>query len=261
MVRNESYEEFVDKFKPKKTTDDCYTPVEIYDAVAGWVENEYRVNRCNFVRPFYPGGDYENYDYDSGSIVVDNPPFSIFSKILDFYINRDIPFFLFAPNLTLFSTIQNRNYSAIVVDSDITYQNGAIVHTSFATNLESDNIRIRTAPTLYQAIRLADEKIRKQTKKQLPKYSFPNSVVRTPLLNLYSRYGIEIKIPFDESYFVRRLDSQKASKKTIFGGGFLVSDKIKAQIDIAEREKAEREKATRWALSDAELEIISKMSK
>ena len=58
MVRNESYEEFVDKFKPKKTTDDCYTPVEIYDAVAGWVENEYRVNRCNFVRPFYPGGDY-----------------------------------------------------------------------------------------------------------------------------------------------------------------------------------------------------------
>ena len=144
MARNESYEEFVDKFKPKKTTDDCYTPVEIYDAVAGWVENEYRVNRCNFVRPFYPGGDYENYDYDSGSIVVDNPPFSIFSKILDFYINRDIPFFLFAPNLTLFSTIQNRNCSAIVVDSDITYQNGAIVHTSFATNLESDNIRIRT---------------------------------------------------------------------------------------------------------------------
>lgn len=81
------------------------------------------------------------------------------------------------------------------------------------------------------------------------------------MLNPYSRYGIEIKIPFDESCFIRQLDIQKASKKTIFGGGFLVSDKIKAQIDIAEREKAEREKATRWALSDAELEIISKMSK
>ena len=264
MARNESYEKFVDKFKPKHTTYDCYTPVEIYDAVAGWVEREYRVNRCNFVRPFYPGGDYENYDYDSGSsgsIVVDNPPFSIFSKILDFYINRDIPFFLFAPNLTLFSAIRNRNCSAIVVDSNITYQNGAIVHTSFATNLESDNIRIRTAPTLYQAIQQADEKIRKQTKKQLPKYSFPNSVVRTPLLNPYSRYGIEIRIPFDESYFIRQLDSQKESKKAIFGGGFLVSDKIKAQIDTAEREKAEREKVTRWVLSDAELEMISKMSK
>ena len=26
MAYNESYEEFVDKFKPKLTTDDCYTP-------------------------------------------------------------------------------------------------------------------------------------------------------------------------------------------------------------------------------------------
>ena len=24
------YEGFVDKFKPKKTTDDCYTPAEVY---------------------------------------------------------------------------------------------------------------------------------------------------------------------------------------------------------------------------------------
>ena len=26
MAKNETYEEFVDKFKPKLTTDDCYTP-------------------------------------------------------------------------------------------------------------------------------------------------------------------------------------------------------------------------------------------
>lgn len=26
MVQGESYEQFVGKFKPKKTTDDCYTP-------------------------------------------------------------------------------------------------------------------------------------------------------------------------------------------------------------------------------------------
>lgn len=25
------YEAFVDKFKPKKTTDDCYTPPDVYD--------------------------------------------------------------------------------------------------------------------------------------------------------------------------------------------------------------------------------------
>ena len=55
----EDYEAFVEKFKPKKTTDDCYTPDNVYDAVAGWVENEYGLSRDSFVRPFYPGGDFE----------------------------------------------------------------------------------------------------------------------------------------------------------------------------------------------------------
>ena len=30
------YEAFVGKFEPKKTTDDCYTPPEVYDAVLGY---------------------------------------------------------------------------------------------------------------------------------------------------------------------------------------------------------------------------------
>ena len=33
MARGESYKEFVEKFKPKKTTDDCYTPPEIWDVI------------------------------------------------------------------------------------------------------------------------------------------------------------------------------------------------------------------------------------
>lgn len=53
---NEEYNEFLDKFEPKKTTDDCYTPDNIYDAVADWVANEYKLDRRRFVRPFYPGG-------------------------------------------------------------------------------------------------------------------------------------------------------------------------------------------------------------
>ena len=39
---NEAYNEFLDKFETAKTTDDCYTPQNIYDAVAGWVEKEYK---------------------------------------------------------------------------------------------------------------------------------------------------------------------------------------------------------------------------
>lgn len=113
-MKSKTYEEFVEKFKPKKTTDDCYTPPVVYDAVAGWVASEYGVNRDNFVRPFYPGGDYENYDYGKTAIVVDNPPFSILSKIVDFYISKNVPFFLFAPNLTLFNCLRNRECTAFV---------------------------------------------------------------------------------------------------------------------------------------------------
>ena len=76
----EDYEGFVEKFKPKKTTDDCYTPETVYTAVANWCAKEYSLDKSNFVRPFYPGGDYKLFDY-SGKIVVDNPPFSILSQI------------------------------------------------------------------------------------------------------------------------------------------------------------------------------------
>ena len=35
-LENAEYREFVEKFKQKKTTDDCYTPENIYDCVADW---------------------------------------------------------------------------------------------------------------------------------------------------------------------------------------------------------------------------------
>lgn len=41
MAKSETYEEFVDKFKPKKTTADCYTPPEIYQAVKDWVIKDF----------------------------------------------------------------------------------------------------------------------------------------------------------------------------------------------------------------------------
>ena len=75
------YEAFVEKFKPKKTTDDCFTPPLVWDAVAEWVEKEYGVDRSKFVDPFYPGGDYQRFFYSDDCIVVANPPFSIITEI------------------------------------------------------------------------------------------------------------------------------------------------------------------------------------
>ena len=92
-MKSKSYEEFVEKFAPKKTTDDCYTPPEIYDLVKDWAINEYGWHGRPVVRPFYPGGDFENYNYPDDCVVIDNPPFSIFSKIVRFYKKHDIDFF------------------------------------------------------------------------------------------------------------------------------------------------------------------------
>ena len=85
---NVEYDAFVEKFKPKKTTDDCYTPALVYEAVADWVEKEYGVQRETFVRPFFPELDYCTFEYPDGCVVVDNPPFSLLSNIIRHYSGK-----------------------------------------------------------------------------------------------------------------------------------------------------------------------------
>lgn len=96
---NREYEQFTAKFRPKLTTDDCFTPPAVFDAVKRWVSQQYGVTDEQVVRPFWPGADYETYHYPAGCVVLDNPPFSILARIQEFYLRRDIRFFLFAPGL------------------------------------------------------------------------------------------------------------------------------------------------------------------
>ena len=263
----EDYEAFVGKFKPKKTTDDCYTPPGVYEAVADWVANEYNLDKSFFVRPFYPGGDYERVDYSS-KIVVDNPPFSILMKIIKFYVDHDIKFFLFAPTLTIcrYGDI----CTVMPIGVSIEYENGAVVSTSFATNLEPHEIRARTPPTLYKAVDEANKINKRKDKKSLPKYSYPMELVTTAAIYPFSKYGIDFVIPRSESERVPALDAQRKCKKAVYGCGWLVSERVKAEREKAERvkaerekaerEKAEREKALRWELSEREKEIITVLS-
>ncbi|MGN0853428.1 MAG: hypothetical protein ACI4Q3_08645 [Kiritimatiellia bacterium] len=37
------YEDFVEKFKAKLTTDDCYTPLLVYEVVFGWRREKYAI--------------------------------------------------------------------------------------------------------------------------------------------------------------------------------------------------------------------------
>ena len=252
-MKSKNYEEFVEKFKTKKTTDDCYTPPIVYEAISGWVSEKYGLNKDTFARPFYPGGDYESFDY-TNKVVVDNPPFSILSKIINFYTINKIKFFLFAPTLTLFSSkVEKITYLPVGVT--VTYENGAGVNTSFVTNLESEETVIRTDHKLYNAVNNANNENLRFIKKQLPKYKYPKNVVTSAYLALFSKNGIDIKIKKNECKRIRALDSQKSKNKTIFGGGYLVSDKVKAEL-----EKAELEKAEIWELSEREKNIIEKLN-
>ena len=242
----EEYDNFVNKFKPKKTTDDCYTPPLVYEAVLKWAVNEYGLHGREVVRPFYPDGDFEEYPYPDACVVVDNPPFSILAKILEFYNARNIDYFLFAPALTIFSTAGLRANS-IITDSLITYENGAVVQTSFVTNL--GKWKIHVSPQLHDAVADAMEQILEQKRKVLPKYIYPDNVLVAAVIQKLATRGQELKIPPEHAYFIRGLDSQRSKNKAIFGAGFLLSEKAAAEKAAAEK----------WSLSDRELAIISSL--
>lgn len=267
---DEEYQAFKEKFELKKTTDDCYTPELVYEAVADWVANEYGLNRKNFVRPFYPGGDYQKEKYPADAIVVDNPPFSILSEIMAWYNDRHIPFFLFGPSMTLLGSCARSGSCAVVVGVTVTYANGAVVSTSFVTNLE-DGIALRTAPTLYKAVEAANKATQAEKHAELPKYKYPDEVVTVSSLHPFSRLGIEFKIPKAESVKVTQLDAQIESKQAVFGSGLFVSERIAKQRKELEKERIRLEEEKRlqeiedrkfivFELSDREKQIIKDLS-
>lgn len=252
----DDYEAFVDKFKPKKTTDDCYTPPKVYETIKNWACSEYGIDPDKVVRPFYPGGDYERFDYSDGKVVVDNPPFSILSKICAFYHDRGIPFFLFAPNLTIFSSTSRNGAHMLVTDCAIEYANGAIVNTSFVTSFGDD--LIRTAPDLTKLINDVVKRVRRESRKHLPKYTYPQELLTVTRLNKVGNAGVDFRVKASDVAFTRALDSQKAVKKTIFGGGYLMSEAKAAELKAAELKAADD--VTIWPLSKTEKRVIENLS-
>jgi len=256
---SKAYEDFVDKFKPKKTTDDCFTPVKVYECVAEWVTEKYGVERSRMVRPFYPNGDYEAYDYPSDAVVVDNPPFSIITQIVRFYARQGVKFFLFAPSLTCISSAVE-TACAIPLGATILYANGAEVNTGFITNLESGDICLKSEPELFKRLEAIADEIRKDTKKQLPKYTYPDHIVTAAIVQQYSKYGVPYEVSRKNSKKIRALNAQEEIGKKIFGDGLLLSDKAAAERAAAERAAAERAAATQWKLSKWELDEVKRLS-
>ena len=250
---SEEYQAFVDKFKPKKTTDDCYTPVPVYEAVKTWAIDKYGLADRPIVRPFYPGGDYQKMTYPDGAVVIDNPPFSILAEIVDFYHAHHIDFFLFAPSLTAFARMIGRDWlHSVVAHGSVTYENGAIVNTSFETNMGT--ARVTVSHELHDRITTADAQAKdeRRSSEPLPKYSYPVEVATAAGLGYLAAHGMSLEIMPESCAPVRALEAQREAGKAIYGGGLLLGSQ-----SAAEKAAAEKAAATKWQLSDAEREIIN----
>lgn len=277
------YEGFVEKFKPKKTTDDCYTPPEIYDTILEWLGENVDPRGKEIKRPFYPGGDYKAEHYPDNCVVVDNPPFSILSKIINFYVASGVKFFLFAPTLTMASAkISGRtdiDITYITCGVTVTYANGAIVNTSFTSNLFGD-VRVWACHELYQRIKRVNDRCVKEKKVRSPVFDYPRNITSAAILSRLPKHGVSIKIRKQDCRSISALDAQKKAGKGIFGSGFLLSDRAaaekaavesmaekniveeKAMQEKAAAEKAAAEKAAAivWELSEREKRIIKELN-
>lgn len=241
------------KFQDKeKTTDDTYTPKDVYEAVLQYVGEVYDLVNKEVLRPFYPGGDYEHAEYPDDGIVIDNPPFSMFTKICKFYTDREIPFFVFGPGLTIGSIC---NYcTAVVIDNQIVFNNGAKVKCNFASNLFGDTI-IMTAPRLGELIAACPSQ---DIKANLPKYSYPDEVLSVSDVQTICRGGIDFSVRRGEAAVIRNLDNHPSKRKGLFGDHFLLSAAKAAAKTAA---KAAARKIIPITLSERERRIVSRLGK
>ena len=239
------YDDFEEKFKPKKTTDDCYTPPPVYEAIKSWAVNRYGLENRQIVRPFYPGGDYQRHEYPAGCVVLDNPPFSILSKICYFYLEHGIDFFLFSPGLSIFKDDSRISY--VLTDTNIKYENGATVPTAFVTNM--GDTWIETAPELTQTIK----ELQRNDKKNAV-YEYPPDIITAAKIRWIDGKGIKFRLKKGTPrLFIRKIDANP--KKGIYGSAFLLGKKAAAAAAAAAAEKQTFQLSNRELL---EVQLLTK---
>ena len=238
------YEGFVDKFEDKKTTDDCYTPKEVMDIIIDYVNDKYPLKDKQIIRPFFPDGDFESIEYPCNAAVIDNPPFSIVTKICKYYIERGIKFFLFCPHLTAFGSDIDATH--IIASADITYENGATIKTAFVSNMFGD-LKIIGDSELHKKFK----ELQERNKANLPKYKYPDNIVTVSKIAYCIEKGVSIIIDKRDVKHYRGMDAQKKHGKALFGSGFLASNKAAAAAAANKKDNV-----IVWELSPKELQII-----
>ena len=255
------YDSYVAKFRDKlhaKTTDDTYTPRDVYEAVVRYVDGHLcPLEGRQLLRPFYPGGDYQRADYPEDGVVVDNPPFSRFMEIVRWYSQRRIPFFLFGPGMTIGGV--TACCTAVITGVAVTFANGAVIRINFATNLLPHEVVITTAHQLKKDIEACPSQHRPP---MLPKYRYPAHLLSVSLLSQIAQGDEDVCFTRRETALVRKLDGKPDGKKVFYGDHWLMSDAAAERArEAAERarETAERARETNVTLSEREREIVRRL--
>ena len=250
---SQEYEAFVAKFKAKHSSDDTFTPKNIYETVRDWAVRRYGIKPGTpIVRPFWPGGDYMKADYPKDCVVIDNPPFSILSKIVAWYNTHGVRFFIFAPSLTSIAHCRDGKTAFVTTHINLCFENGAHVNTSFLTNMEPPDVLATTASDLFDALDSVNTANEKSTKRNVTKLTFPDELITGSRMGYLTVHHTPFTVRRSDAVFVRRLDNYTES---IFGGGYLLSPRA-----AAERAAAERAAAHKIELSDREKKLIQELN-
>ena len=255
------YEAYVAKFRDRadlpKTTDETYTPEDVYNAVVDYVDTIYPLEGKVVVRPFYPGGDYEHYNYPPNGVVIDNPPFSIIAKIVTFYMERGVPFFLFCCHNTS-AWLTRSGATVIYTDLHIRFDNGAKIPIAFVTSL-TPRYRAIASPKLRKAIMEAPSQAEHRPKTQ-KSYTYPPNIL------LFSQVSVLAK--GDEEFYIDKERSLTHSQyyregKAGFGCNFLVDDltagEARRKADEARR-KSDEARSIRLTLTEENEEVLAQLN-
>ena len=201
------------------TTDECYTPPAVYDTVLDYAVERYHLQGKHVVRPFIPGGDYQKYVYDKHDVVIDNPPFSMTTKITKWYVDHNIPFFLFINGMYGVSLSRGLHGKAtvIVTNANVSFYNKGSekrIRLGFVTNLEPKNIILRGDATLSNRL---NGLIKKKSSKR---FHYPDNFLKNNDIVSALQRNVELKLTTDN------LDYNKAHHVEVFGGGYLVNDQL-----------------------------------
>ena len=243
--------------------DECYTPPAVYDAVLDYAVERYNLQDKHIVRPFIPGGDYQKYVYDKNDVVVDNPPFSMTTKIVNWYIDHNIPFFLFINGLYGVSLSRGLHGKAtvIVTNASVSFYNKGNekrIKLGFVTNLEPKNIVLRGDATLTNRLNGLVKK------KSFKRFRYPHNFLKNNDILSALQRNVELKFTTDNCLFEDNLDYHKAQTHgksqivKLFGGGYLVNDKLYAEFK--ESLKQDLPDTYRVTLSTREQKLIEQLN-